>query len=75
MAGSGDALAVTVAIMTALAAVVVAVLAGASGPSPAAPACTEWTDGCIVCSRATGAVACSTPGIACVRGPVRCLKP
>jgi hypothetical protein len=42
-----------------------------SGP----PACSEWTDGCIVCARRPEGLACSTPGIACVRGAPRCLKP
>jgi hypothetical protein len=36
--------------------------------------CTEWTDGCTVCARAGDGPACSTPGIACVKGPVQCLK-
>jgi hypothetical protein len=38
------------------------------------PICSEWTDGCIVCRRGEHGAACSTPGIACVRGAVQCLK-
>jgi hypothetical protein len=38
------------------------------------PTCIEWTDACVVCRRDGHGIACSTPGIACVRGPVRCLK-
>jgi hypothetical protein len=38
------------------------------------PTCAEWTDGCVVCQRGDHCAACSTPGIACVRGPVQCLK-
>jgi len=31
------------------------------------PECAEWSDGCIVCRKsADGAIACSTPGAACV---------
>ena len=36
--------------------------------------CAEWTDGCIVCVRAAGGPSCSTPGIACVKGPVQCVR-
>ena len=36
--------------------------------------CAEWSDGCIVCRRDGHGTACSTPGIACTRGPVQCLK-
>jgi hypothetical protein len=36
--------------------------------------CAEWTDGCVVCQRDADGAACSTPGIACVRGPVQCLR-
>jgi hypothetical protein len=45
-------------------------------PSSAGPdaACAEWTDGCIVCQRTDQGPACSTPGIACVRGETRCLR-
>ncbi len=39
------------------------------------PACAEWTDGCVVCARSPQGLACSTPGIACVRQAPRCLKP
>ena len=37
-------------------------------------ACAEWTDGCIVCVRGDHGPACSTPGIACVKGPVQCVR-
>lgn len=36
--------------------------------------CTEWTDGCVVCLRGERGPSCSTPGIACVRGPVQCVR-
>ena len=51
-----------------------------SGPpsTPAAfegePTCAEWSDGCIVCQRTNGSVACSTPGIACVPRERQCLR-
>jgi hypothetical protein len=50
----------------------------ASPPSAAgqvSPACQEWTDSCVICTRTAQGQSCSTPGIACVRGPVQCLKP
>jgi hypothetical protein len=51
-----------------------------SGPpsTPAAfegePTCAEWTDGCVICQRTDGGVACSTPGIACVPKERQCLR-
>ena len=46
-----------------------------SGSFEAEPTCAEWSDGCIVCQRQpSGPPACSTPGIACSRGAVRCLR-
>ena len=50
-----------------------------SGPSTSSyadrePTCAEWTDGCITCQRTDHGPSCSTPGIACVRAPVQCLK-
>ena len=55
-----------------------------AAPAPRAPSaaaygdhdktCAEWTDGCIVCRRGEHGPACSTPGIACTRGPVQCLR-
>jgi hypothetical protein len=53
--------------------------AATSTPStPAAfegePTCAEWTDGCIVCPRGDGGVACSTPGIACVPRERQCVR-
>jgi hypothetical protein len=70
-----EALAVTVAIVSALAAVMIAVLVGivVSGPTALA-SCQEWTDSCVVCARRPEGIACSTPGIACVTGPVQCLR-
>ena len=35
--------------------------------------CLQWKDGCRICRRQDGgAVACSTPGIACLPGPIAC---
>jgi hypothetical protein len=65
----------------ALLVVTFAVFAGVFMPAPepsargVAPACSEWTDGCIVCARRPEGLACSTPGIACTRSAPRCLKP
>ena len=36
--------------------------------------CAEWTDGCIVCQRTDQGLACSTPGISCLRGERQCLR-
>jgi hypothetical protein len=76
-----EALAVTLAIATALLMVVLAVIAGASaGPPPAVQAgppdaaCLEWTDSCVICARTSQGLACSTPGIACTRDAPRCLR-
>jgi hypothetical protein len=49
------------------------------GPSTSAfgerePTCAAWSDGCITCERTDHGPSCSTPGIACVRSPVQCLK-
>jgi hypothetical protein len=81
MPARDEALAVSLAILVALAMTVLAVLAvtleapqRAQGATPE-PACSEWTDGCIVCARTPQGLACSTPGIACVRQAPRCLKP
>ncbi|MGY2048847.1 hypothetical protein [Methylobacterium sp. JK268] len=44
-------------------------------PSPASdPTCREWTDGCSVCIRDGDATGCTTPGIACTRGPAACTR-
>lgn len=72
--------AVVLAALTALVIVAFAVVAGVSAPLQAGqtmrePACSEWTDGCIVCARTPQGLACSTPGIACTRSAPRCLKP
>ncbi|SCZ09847.1 hypothetical protein [Microvirga guangxiensis] len=72
--------AVALAAIIALLIVAFAVIAGASAPrrdeqAVQEPTCSEWTDGCIVCSRNPQGLACSTPGIACVRQAPRCLKP
>jgi hypothetical protein len=59
-------------------AIVVAVVIGAAMAPPRSKgpiqSCSEWTDGCRVCSRTPQGVACSTPGIACVTGNTVCLK-
>ena len=76
MSSGQEALAVTVAIVSALAAAAFAVLVGLDVSGPAALAsCQEWTDGCVVFARRHEGLACSTPGIACVTGPVQCLRP
>ena len=81
MLNADQTLAVTLAILVALSTIVVAVLAGGSftprpqGSETAGPSatCQEWTDGCVICVRSPGGAACSTPGIACVRGELRCV--
>ena len=54
------------------------VLPAKSPPAPASfdrdPSCAEWTDGCVVCQRTEHGPACSTPGIACVRGEQQCVR-
>jgi invasion protein IalB len=90
MSAPQEGLAVTVAITIAAITVVLAVLvallgdriagqASAAGQPSAAgqvsAACQEWTDSCVICTRTAQGQSCSTPGIACVRGPVQCLKP
>ena len=78
MPANTEALAATIAITSALAAVMLAVLVGLMAPSRTAgpPAmCAEWTDGCVICNRTGQGTACSTPGIACTRRPIECLKP
>jgi hypothetical protein len=42
----------------------------AAGPAD----CAEWTNGCVVCQRTAQGAACSTPGIACTRGAISCLR-
>ncbi len=83
MPSRDEALAVTLAILVALVVSAAAALStagifgdrrAAQGAAPG-PTCAEWTDGCVVCSRTSQGLACSTPGIACTRGPARCLKP
>ncbi len=83
MVSGNDALAVVVALVAALATAGFGVLAGAgvlAAPSASrstvpGPACAEWTDGCVICTRTPQGEACSTPGIACTRGRVQCLRP
>ncbi|ACL60264.1 hypothetical protein [Methylobacterium nodulans] len=71
------ALAGSIAALT-LAVVLVANLAPAARQAPHRPAddptCLEWTDDCVVCTRVGDAVACSMPGIACVRRAPRCTR-
>ena len=72
-----EALAVMVAIATALGLLAFVLATGAASPRPASaldPACAEWSDGCVTCARTDGGLACSTPGIACTPGPQRCLR-
>jgi hypothetical protein len=38
------------------------------------PACEEWTDGCVICTRSADALNCSTPGVACQPGPTICRR-
>ena len=78
-----ESLAVTLSIAVALLVVLLAVIAAAvigpqpstEGGPPGGPACTEWTDECVVCRRTPEGLACSTPGIACVPAAPRCLRP
>lgn len=81
MPSRDEILAVTLAITVALLIAALAVISGATAGPPAAaeggppdPACLEWTDSCVVCSRTPGGMACSTPGIACTAGAPRCLR-
>jgi|GraSoiStandDraft_46_1057282.scaffolds.fasta_scaffold366336_2 hypothetical protein len=84
MASSSRDLALTLAIVAvAVGTVVLAqVLPSADrvrGPATSAfgdrePTCTAWSDGCITCERTDRGPSCSTPGIACVRSPVQCLR-
>ena len=76
MSSGHEALAVTIAIVSALAAAGFAVLVGFAVSRPATVAsCQEWTDGCVGCARRPDGLACSTPGIACITGPIQCLRP
>ena len=81
MPNANEPLAVTIAIAVALAVVTLAVITAGligrpvAGGAAGLPSCAEWTDGCVVCARQPEGLACSMPGIACVRGPVQCLKP
>ncbi len=81
MTAHGEALAVSLAALTALIVTAMAVLVGVFGAPPQErraapePTCSEWTDGCVVCARTPEGLACSTPGIACLRQAPRCLKP
>jgi hypothetical protein len=47
--------------------------AGASTQS-GIPGCAVWTDRCVVCQRAGGAIACSNVGIACQPQALQCLR-
>ncbi len=77
-----DALAVALAVILALAVAVLAALAGAGvfearpqaqGAAPD-PNCAEWSDGCVICLSTPSGLAYSTPGIACTRGPMQCVR-
>ena len=82
MPNENETLAVVLALVVALGCVLLAVIIvavvpttrdGGPGAGPGS-ACAEWTDGCVVCLRTPQGPACSTPGIACVQGPMRCLR-
>ena len=77
-----DALAVALAVILTLAVAVLTALAGAGvfearpqaqGAAPD-PNCAEWSDGCVICLSTPSGLACSTPGIACTRGPMQCVR-
>jgi hypothetical protein len=79
----GDLLLFLALIAIVVATVVLAHLLPAATPAqPASTAaygerektCAEWTDGCVVCVRGDHGPSCSTPGIACVKGPVQCTR-
>ena len=80
MLNRDDTIGIVAALSVALAVATFAVIL-ALWPAPArplaadpAPACAEWTDGCVVCQRTAQGPACSTPGIACTRGALQCLR-
>ncbi|MBB3017506.1 putative membrane protein YgcG [Microvirga lupini] len=82
MLSRDETLAVVISIATALLVVTFAIIAGAAmeARTPGqdltpGPSCAEWTNGCVVCRRVPEGLACSTPGIACVPGAQRCLRP
>jgi hypothetical protein len=70
--------AIAVALSVATLAVILALLPPSGGARPVAadpgPNCAEWTDGCVICQRTASGPACSTPGIACTRASLQCLK-
>jgi hypothetical protein len=73
-----EAIALSIAGIIAFLVVAFAVFAGVTMPVPesnANPACSEWTDGCVVCARRPEGLVCSTPGIACTRSAPKCLRP
>ncbi len=78
----GETLAVVTALAAAagavLLALIVAAVLSAAPARPVAgdpgPGCAEWTDGCVICQRTPDGRACSMPGIACVQGPVQCVR-
>ncbi len=80
MPAQHDALAVTLAVVLALAVALLAAMAGAGVFEPRAqgaapdPNCAEWSDGCVICLGTPTGLACSTPGIACTRGPMQCVR-
>ena len=78
-----DALAVTLAVILALTVALLAAMAGAGvfearpgahGAAAPDPNCAEWSDGCVICLSTPRGLACSTPGIACTRGPMQCVR-
>ena len=84
MPSNRDDLLVFVALIAIVVGTIVLAAILPAAPAPAVPSaasfgdrdptCAEWTDGCVVCQRGDHGTACSTPGIACVRGPVQCLR-
>jgi len=81
MLSRDESLAVTLSIAVALLAATLAILfslstepQGATQDGAPDPTCLEWTDSCVVCSRTSQGLACSTPGIACTPSAPRCLR-
>lgn len=77
---SGEGLAVGTGVAAALLVTALAVAVAIVTPTPVPlppsrdPGCAIWTDECVRCVTTGPAPACSLPGIACVRGPERCVE-
>jgi len=81
MLSRDETLAVTLSIAVALLVATLVILFGLSTEPRAArqdgapdATCVEWTDSCVVCSRTSQGLACSTPGIACTPSAPRCVR-